>query len=97
MTTLTIDVADRLARIHETAYWRILLHPTEYDPQRLPTLKDCRAAVEAASVRLRGWDYPHIDPPPYDYVYDNGWIQSGSDFGNHVELWRFYQSGQFIH
>jgi len=97
MTTLTTDVAGWLTRIHETAYWRILLHPTEYDPQRLPTLKECRAAVEAASVRLRGWDYPHIGPPPDEYVYGDGWIQSGSDFGNHVEVWRFYQSGQFIH
>lgn len=27
----------------------------------------------------------------------NGWIQSGSDFANHIEVWHFYQSGQFVH
>lgn len=95
MTTLTTHVAGRLARIHETAYWRILIHPIDYDDHRLPTLRDCREAVEAASVRLRGWDYPHIDPSASKS--GSGWIQSGSDFGNHVEIWRFYQSGQFVH
>lgn len=46
-------------------------------------------------MRLRGWDYPHVDP--IGYIRGNDWIQSGSDFGNHVEIWRFYQSAQFAH
>lgn len=54
MTAVATDISSRLARIHETAYWRVVLHPTEYDPRRLPTLETCRETVEAANVRLRG-------------------------------------------
>lgn len=95
MTTTTRETDVRLARIHETGYWRVLVHPTVFEPRRIPTLHDCEKIIAATSVRLRGWDYPHIDRA--DYVRGDDWIQSGSDVGNHVEFWRFYQSGQFVH
>ncbi|HLZ71357.1 MAG TPA: hypothetical protein VKV26_15765 [Dehalococcoidia bacterium] len=95
MTTTISETDGRLARIHETGYWRVLVHPTVFEERRIPTLRDCEKLIEAASVRLRGWDYPHVDNNGYDRGED--FIQSGSDFGNHVELWRMYQSGQFVH
>jgi hypothetical protein len=97
MTSVVANIEERLARIHETGYWRVLLHPTEYDPLRISTLKACLELIEATRVRLQGWAYPHSDPAPNDYICGENWIQSGSDFGNHVELWRLFQSGQFVH
>lgn len=84
-----------LNRIRATGYWRVNLRPSVYEPVRFPRLADCWDAVESAKVSLRGWDYPDID----DSIHGNmaNWIESGSDFGEHVEYWRLYQSGQFVH
>ncbi len=95
MTTTLSETDGRLARIHETGFWRVMIHSTVFEERRIPTLRDCEKLVESASVRLRGWDYPHVDRD--GYVRGDDFIQSGSDFGNHVELWRLYQSGQFVH
>ena len=95
MTAAVSETDALLARIHETGYWLVTIRPTTFTPRRIPTLRDCERIIENASVRLRGWDYPHVDRD--GYVRGDDWIQSGSDYGNHVELWRFYQSGQFIH
>ena len=95
MTTTTRDTDARLARIHETGYWRVTIRPTVFDERRIPTLHECEQLIEETRIRLGGWDYPHVDHDGYDRGED--FIQSGSDFANHVELWRFYQSGQFVH
>lgn len=96
MTAIVANTDALLLRIHETAYWRILLRPSEYDAQRLPTLQACRDAIEKCAVRLRGWGFPEVDPDG-GLESGDGWIQSGNDFSNHVELWRFYRSGQFVY
>jgi hypothetical protein len=84
-----------LTEIHKFGYWRVLIHPTEFQQDRIPSLSDCQEAIEKAKVSLRGWDYPHIQ---YDNIRrGQDWIESGIDFMGHKEYWRFYQSGQFIH
>jgi hypothetical protein len=94
---MTVAVSDqqRLDLVHETGYWRVLIRPTVFEERRIPRLSDCWRIIEEAKVRLRGWDYPHIDRR--ERGQGNDWIQSGSTFANHVELWRFFQSGQFVH
>ncbi|MGD9893272.1 MAG: hypothetical protein AB7R89_31150 [Dehalococcoidia bacterium] len=93
--TVAISEQERLTLVHETGYWRVLIRPTVFEERRIPTLSACWRIVEEAKVRLRGWDYPHIDR--HERIPGNDWIQSGSTFANHVELWRFFQSGQFLH
>jgi len=46
-------------------------------------------------VNLRGWDFPHLDPHIQTHV-DMDWIGQESDWEHFLEIWRFYQSGQFI-
>jgi len=46
-------------------------------------------------VQLRGWDFPHLDPREQAHIY-NDWIQQESEWEEFLEVWRFYQSGQFI-
>src|SRR5829696_6596341 len=95
MTTAVFETERRLAEIHDTGYWRVLIHPTVFEGSRIPTLADCWRIVEESRVSLRGWDYPHVDPA--QQLRGDDWVQSGAAWANHVELWRFYQSGQFVH
>jgi hypothetical protein len=83
-----------LAKIHAKGYWRVLVRPTKYVENRIPTLSDCRRNVEESTVRLRGWDYPHIK----DVTNGQNWIESAEDWlHGHIEYWRYYQTGQFVH
>lgn len=83
-----------LGRIRERGYWQIVIRPTAYRGDRVP-YEQLETVMRDCTVRLRGWDYPHFDregPSPH---IDH--IQSGTDWANHKEVWRFYQSGQFVH
>src|SRR5438105_14534862 len=97
MTSLATPTDALLERIHATGYWRVLLHPSQYDEHRIPTLKACEDLIEATKVSLRGWDYPHFRRYTEDTIRGDNWIQHAVDCANHIELWRFFQSGQFVH
>jgi hypothetical protein len=86
---------DRLGKIKSGAYWRVNIRPTTFEKDRISTLSEVRQIVEACSVRLRGWTYPQITPEETTSGID--WIQSGVDWEEFIEYWRFYQSAQFIH
>lgn len=51
--------------------------------------------VKNASVSLRGWDFPHIDPH-VDPQRDVDWVGQESEWQQFLEIWRLYQSGQFV-
>ncbi|MCU5632905.1 hypothetical protein [Bacillus thuringiensis] len=84
-----------LHKIHSKGYWRILVRPIEYREKRIASLKECRDIVSSSLLSLRGWDYPHIDHK--DFTNGQNYVSSGCDFMCHIEHWRLYQSGQFIH
>lgn len=86
-----------LQTIKSWGYWMVNFKPLTNQQLQL---SQCREIVEESTVELRGWDYPHIpkrrgddtDLTPGNDFYE-GWI----DWGAHKEIWRMYQSGQFIH
>jgi len=81
----------------DVPHWRVVFRPHQFEAEALESLADCRRAVEANRVSLRGWDYPHISPDPTEFGYRTNWIESWSSFMGHLEYWRFYQSRQFVH
>lgn len=87
-------MVDWVAKIKKTGYWRIEIRPTEYEEKRIPNLPTAQEIIEACQVRLRGW-YPHIDED--GIINKINYIESGIDWHEHTEYWRFYLSGQFIH
>src|SRR6266508_5775344 len=96
MTTTSVEWDQRLDRIHERGYWRVLIHPTVFDEHRIPSLSDCWRLIESAQVSLRGYlKYPTVDPQ--QRLDGKDWVQSGGEFTDGLELWRFFQSGQFVH
>src|SRR5688500_17704073 len=77
-------------------YWRIRLRPAEYKPDRL-SLPECESIVDARQVRLRGWYYPHVTHRAEAWERGEDFVANHVAFGGHIEYWRMYQSGQFVH
>jgi len=94
----TIDVTDvkeRLEKIKSNGYWRVNIRPIHFEEHRIESLERCWDIVDLCCVRLRGWDYPAVSEK--EKIFGDDYVQSGADFRGMIELWRFYQSGQFIH
>lgn len=83
-------------RIKAGPYWRIVIRPADYNPSRLGSLAECKAAVEKAQVRLRGWYFPHVSHKSENESAGQDFIATGTDWSGQLEYWRFYQSGQFV-
>lgn len=84
-----------LEKIKSRGYWRINIRPTEYDANNIEPITECINIIEDSNVKLRGWDYPHV--PSKDMVTKADHIEGSVDWEGYEEVWRFYQSGQFIH
>lgn len=82
-----------IEKIKSRGYWEVIIRPTKFEKVRINTLEECKEIIHTCSVSLRGWNYPHIKAPK------NGmdWIEEMTDWENHIETWRFYQSCQFMH
>jgi hypothetical protein len=90
-----VDTKDLLALIHEEGYWRVLLRPSMFQPARLRDKAHCLSVVHQSSIDLEGWHYPIVGHAPSDEGAD--WVGGGGKAMAHIEYWRFFQSGQFVH
>jgi len=91
----TVYVKERLEKIKSTGYWRVNIRPVLFEERRIESLERCWEIMELCNVLLRGWDYPAVSEK--EKAFGDDYVQSGADFRGMVELWKFYQSGQFIH
>ncbi|MGH7807080.1 MAG: hypothetical protein ACRENT_03215, partial [Thermodesulfobacteriota bacterium] len=85
-----------LDKIRSRGYWRVVIYPTRFIKDRISPITVLYPLVEKTSVQLRGWDFPHVDRKQDPHI-DLDWISQEVDWNHSVEVWRFYQSGQFIH
>jgi hypothetical protein len=92
----TIQETTILNKIRSRGYWKVVIRPTTFEAHRVPLFADLFPIVRKNSVRLRVWDYPHVDSsrPPQQ---GTDWVGQEYDRGNEIEVWRFYQSGLFVH
>ena len=88
-----------LSKIKKHGYWTIIIRPNRFDNEKIQTLNDCLKFVKESKVSLRVWDYPHIDANNRPYANNRplDYVQQTIDWDLHRELWRMYQSGQFVH
>ena len=86
---------DRIKKIKDTGYWRILIRPNIFIEDKINSLEKCKEIINHSIVSLREWDFPHLDEK--ETSAGKNWIQSGCDWGDIKEYWRFYQNGQFIY
>src|SRR6266571_1988298 len=82
--------------IRSRGYWRVNIRPSVFIAERA-ALRDLEAIARDAVVQLRGWDYPHF--PRDGVTRGNDFIEAATEaaFISHLEVWRLYQSGQFVH
>ncbi len=85
-----------LSKIRERGYWRVVNRPTSFDERHIPEFSELFRIVERNVVRLRGWDYPHIDHKSQP-ERGKDWVGQEFQWEDELEVWRLYQSGQFIH
>jgi hypothetical protein len=81
--------------IREKGYWYIDVRPSEYVGDRVP-YTSLGPILDRTVVRLRGWDFPHIDRQR-DLQRGNTWIGGETDWNWFKEAWRLYRSGQFVY
>lgn len=74
--------------------WYLEARPLRYVGQRFETPRRLRAARDESVVRLRGWDFPHVDSRG-DQQFHRG-VQSVTAWASYLEAHRFYYSGLFV-
>jgi len=85
---------ETIKKIKSQGYWRINIRPLNFIKDRISSLSQCEEIVKDAVVQLRGWPYPtaHHNIP---ILRGQNWIQVVADYDDEIDVWRFYQSGQF--
>jgi hypothetical protein len=81
-------------KIRSRGHWDVTIHPSDFIEKRIPRVSELRDIVEKHAVNFRGWNFPHVSPEGAEIGVD--WTQSEVDWSNYIEVWRFYQSGQFL-
>ncbi len=85
---------DIVAKVRSRGYWRFTIRPASFTPDRLP-FDQLEGIVRRHAVSLRGWDFPHFEKS--GLIYGSDFVGSKTDWAHHIETWRIYQSGQFVH
>ena len=89
-------MSEVLNKIRSRGYWKVVFRPTTFVEKRIPNRSTLLSILEKNSVNLKGWDFPHVDS---NVEMEKGpdWIGQEISRDPVLELWRFYQSGQFVH
>ena len=85
-----------LDEIRSRGYWEVVIQPHTFIEQRIANVSDLYPILQRCSVRLQIWDFPRLDRRTQPHV-GTDWIGQDLQWEHHLELWRFYQSGQFVH
>ncbi len=84
-----------LEKIRTRGYRRVTIRPTVFKRHHIAEYSELYEICARTSVRLRGWDYPHVDAAiPTSRGED--WVGQEIDWEDVIEVWRLYQSGQFV-
>lgn len=95
MTTATTSATELPDRIREASHWRVVIHPAEYQAERIPSRDECWRIVERTRIARLGWEYPVLGTRE-ERETGNTWIASWRDRNGELDYWRLYQSGQFV-
>lgn len=85
-----------LDEIRSRGYWEVVIRPHTFIEQRIADTSALYPILQRCSVQLRGWSFPHLSYRTKPHV-GTDWISQEFQWGDRMELWRFYQSGQFVH
>ena len=80
-----------LERIRLRGHWRVAIRPGSFQRDRIADRSDLFLIVERNSVRLRGWDYPHIDYQNQPQIGVD-WVGQECEWEDQIELWRLIRA-----
>jgi hypothetical protein len=89
-------MSELLTKIKSRGYWQVTIRPRAFHANRVEDISNLLPILSKCTVRLRGWDFPHIDSRTRPYLALD-WVGQESDWEHHKAVWRFYQSGQFVY
>lgn len=82
-------------KILSRGYWQVIIRPSVFEAKRIQNIASLHPIIEKTRVKIRGWDFPHIDYRETHQI-DLDWIGQEFEWEHHKSIWRFYQSGQFF-
>lgn len=85
-----------LEKIKSRGYWQVIIRPSKFVQSRVPEISDLYPIIQKTSVEFRGWHFPQVLDPATKLHIDIDWVGQEGQWGHHLEVWRFYQSGQFV-
>ena len=88
-------MSEHLEKIKSRGYWHVIIRPGTFSETRIANISSLYPILQKTSVQLRAWDFPHWNPHENIQI-DADWIGQEPKWGEYLELWRFYQSGQFV-
>lgn len=94
------DFSTTLNKLKSRGYWKVNFYPKNPNPSVIGKVLDAKEIVKTSAIELRGWDYPHFPTQTrehQDIYVAKDKIEAWIDWENYKEVWRLYQSGQFIH
>jgi hypothetical protein len=87
------DYNDFLTEIKNSSFWKVIIRPQKFIENRISGIDKLSDIITNNNVRLRGWNYPHLDH--INIVFRNDFMGSWVEFLQLKEIWKFYISGQF--
>lgn len=88
---------DTLQKIKQKGFWKLDIHPLTFNEKAVASLTKCKEIIQDSMVSLRGWPYPFYEDRSDVLKAFNNYIQCEVDFLPHIEIWRLYTSGLFVH
>ncbi len=89
-------MSELLNKIRSKGYWRVVVRPNHFVEKRVEDISALKPILQKSSVRLRGWDFPYVNGLGRTYTDADSIVQE-LELDRHRELWRLFQSGQFIY
>lgn len=94
------DFNTTLEKIKSRGYWKISIYPNTKIVDSIQPINKAKELAQQNAVQFRGWDYPHIPTQRMDHqamYVNNDAIESWTDFDQFKEVWKLFNTGQFIH
>lgn len=82
-------------KIRSRGYWRVVIRPSRFEERRIADFSELYSIVQRTAVRTVSKYFPWLDnsQPPEAGADSVGQYVDSSPY---LELWRFFQSGQFV-
>lgn len=87
---------DLLAEIRSRGHWQVVIRPIKFEATHVSDFAQLLPLVDSNRVSGRTWSFPYVDYGS-DQRRGPDWLGQETSYASHLEIWRLYQSGQFVY